>query len=120
MDDFTSGNLQLDNQIRSDYKQNHINLKKLGFMPQDSCLYTDLTINETFQYFGKLYCMTAEQIKEKREFFRSLLNLPTEKRRVGSLSGGQSRRISFAISLINDPNILMLDEPTVKRKLIHS
>jgi ABC-2 type transport system ATP-binding protein len=91
-----------------------MDLKRLGFMPQESCLYTDLTISETFHYFGKLYCISARRIREKREFFVSLLNLPVEDHRVGCLSGGQLRRISFAVSMINDPSILMLDEPTVR------
>lgn len=82
-------------------------------MPQECSLYPELRISETFLYFGKLYGLTIKEINAKKEFLIQLLNLPATNQLVDSLSGGQLRRVSFAISLLNDPKILMLDEPTV-------
>ena len=73
----------------------------------------EFTINETFSYFGRLLHMPAEQISTRREKLLELLDLPTEDREVRTLSGGQQRRLSFAMALIHHPRILILDEPTV-------
>eukprot|EP00092_Neocalanus_flemingeri_P036672 GFUD01039927.1.p1 GENE.GFUD01039927.1~~GFUD01039927.1.p1 ORF type:complete len:741 (+),score=162.42 GFUD01039927.1:103-2325(+) len=85
----------------------------VGFMPQDICLYQEFTIKETFQYFGRLQKMKMESLEKKQIALLDMLDLPEESRRVADLSGGQKRRLSFAVSLIHNPKILILDEPTV-------
>jgi len=85
----------------------------VGYMPQSTSLFMEFTINETFSYFGRLLHMPAEQISTRREKLLELLDLPTEDREVRTLSGGQQRRLSFAMALIHHPRILILDEPTV-------
>lgn len=57
--------------------------------------------------------MTTEQADAKLEFLMKLLQLPSENRFVKNLSGGQQRRVSFAAALLADPELLILDEPTV-------
>lgn len=111
--DIDSGTVFVDQEIRSRYNDKHIDLSKLGFMPQECSLYPELRISETFLYFGKLYGLAIKEINSKKDFLIQLLNLPSSNQLVDSLSGGQLRRVSFAISLLNDPKILMLDEPTV-------
>lgn len=86
---------------------------RVGYMPQEIALYGEFSIRETFIYFGWCAGMTTEQVKEKLEFLIKFLQLPSENRFVKNLSGGQQRRVSFAAALLADPELLILDEPTV-------
>ena len=80
---------------------------------QELALYTEFTIQETFFYFGRINKMTSSQIREQMEVLGRLLDLPAYTRTVSTLSGGQQRRISLAVSLLHDPELIILDEPTV-------
>ena len=82
-------------------------------MPQDICLYQEFTIKETFQYFGRLQKMKSDSLEKKQLWLLEMLDLPEESRRVAKLSGGQKRRLSFAVALLHNPKFLILDEPTV-------
>ncbi|XP_076241757.1 ABC transporter G family member 23 [Calliopsis andreniformis] len=86
---------------------------RVGYMPQEVALYGEFSIRETFIYFGWCAGMTTQQIDEKMDFLLKLLQLPSENRFVKNLSGGQQRRVSFAAALLADPELLILDEPTV-------
>ncbi|XP_031825801.1 ABC transporter G family member 23 [Nomia melanderi] len=86
---------------------------RVGYMPQEIALYGEFTIRETCIYFGWCAGMTTHQVDEKLEFLIKFLQLPTENRMVKNLSGGQQRRVSFAAALVADPELLILDEPTV-------
>ena len=85
----------------------------VGYMPQDICLYREFTIQETFQYFGRLQRMSVDALEKRQTALLELLELPEASRRVSALSGGQQRRLSFAVALLHQPQILILDEPTV-------
>jgi len=87
--------------------------RKVGYMPQELALYTEFTIRETYQYFGRIYKMSTKDVLIQIEFLTNLLDLPPSHRTVGTLSGGQQRRVSFAISLLHNPELIILDEPTV-------
>ncbi|XP_028158018.1 ABC transporter G family member 20 isoform X6 [Ostrinia furnacalis] len=86
---------------------------RIGYMPQEIALFGEFTIRETMIYFGWIAGMDSEEIKVRSDFMVSLLQLPDPERFVKNLSGGQQRRVSFAAALLHDPELLILDEPTV-------
>ncbi|CAH1980263.1 unnamed protein product [Acanthoscelides obtectus] len=82
-------------------------------MPQELALYGEFSINETILYFGWIYGLKTKDIKERVRFLVDLLDLPPGKRLVKNLSGGQQRRVSLAVAVLHQPELLILDEPTV-------
>ncbi|ALC47216.1 CG9990 [Drosophila busckii] len=87
--------------------------KRVGYMPQEIALYGEFSIQETMMYFGWIFGMETKEILERLQFLLNFLDLPSKKRLVKNLSGGQQRRVSFAVALMHDPELLILDEPTV-------
>ncbi|KAJ0170681.1 hypothetical protein K1T71_013453 [Dendrolimus kikuchii] len=87
--------------------------KRVGYMPQEIALYGEFTIKETMMYFGWIFGMETKEIIERLKFLLDFLDLPSENRMVKNLSGGQQRRVSFSVALMHDPELLILDEPTV-------
>ena len=86
---------------------------KIGYMPQQIALIDEFTIKEVIYYFGRISGMTYQRIEERFNFLKILLDLPPEERYVGNCSGGQQRRVSFAVAILHEPELLILDEPTV-------
>uniref|UniRef100_A0A182JPM5 Uncharacterized protein n=1 Tax=Anopheles christyi TaxID=43041 RepID=A0A182JPM5_9DIPT len=86
---------------------------RIGYMPQDIALVEEFTIKETIYYFGRIYGMSKEKIRERYKLLKHLLELPSDDRYVGNCSGGQQRRVSFAAAMVHEPELLILDEPTV-------
>lgn len=82
-------------------------------MPQEIALVEEFSIKETIYYFGRIYGMSAERIRERYKLLRELLDLPQGSKQVGKCSGGQQRRVSFAAAMVHEPELLILDEPTV-------
>ena len=70
-------------------------------LPEDVCLYMEFTIQETLQYFGRLHRLSVASLEKRQTDLLDLLDLPEASRRVSALSGGQKRRLSFAVALLH-------------------
>lgn len=86
---------------------------RIGYMPQETALIGELTIKETIYYFGKIFQVEIGRLRERYAMLKNLLELPRGDQRVEECSGGQQRRVSFAAAMIHEPDLLILDEPTV-------
>jgi len=85
----------------------------IGYMSQKFTLYPDLTVRENMDIAGSLYELSASQIKKRTEElfdFIGLTNIP--KGPVRNLSGGTKQMIALAASILHDPELIFLDEPT--------
>ncbi|CAF1396368.1 unnamed protein product [Adineta ricciae] len=87
--------------------------RSVGYMPQENALYKNFSISEMLHYFGRLHHMSKKEILSRVEFLIHFLDLPLKTRKVAQLSGGQQRRVSLACALLQQPKLLILDEPTV-------
>ncbi|WP_270994922.1 ABC transporter ATP-binding protein [Listeria seeligeri] len=89
-------------------------ISKIGYMAQSDALYTDLTAKENLDFFASLYSIKRNEKKERMNYAANLVNLePDLTKKVSNYSGGMKRRLSLAISVLADPDVLILDEPTV-------
>ena len=89
-------------------------LQQIGYMAQADALYTDLTGEENLAFFASLFKLKKDVQKQRITYAADLVNLTSElKKRVQDYSGGMKRRLSLAVALIQDPQVLILDEPTV-------
>ena len=86
----------------------------VGLVPQDFALYDELSARENLRFFGALYDLTGTALEQAIESVLSLVGLADRARsRVSTFSGGMKRRLNLAAGLLHDPEILLLDEPTV-------
>lgn len=104
------GSIELDS-----YSMPSLNaLNKIGYMPQNDALYTDLSGFDNLMFFGKMQKLNPILLKERISLVLSLVELQDEKKKlVQNYSGGMKKRLSLAVALLSQPDILFLDEPTV-------
>ncbi|WP_308992412.1 ABC transporter ATP-binding protein [Mariniflexile litorale] len=87
--------------------------KNIGYMSQKFALYDDLTVKENITFFGGIYGLSRKSIKEKSTILIEELGLEkVASKLVGSLPLGWKQKLSFSVSLLHDPKIVFLDEPT--------
>jgi len=86
----------------------------IGFCPQETLLYDLLNVKENLAFSASLYGLSSKKFKERVEFASKVFGISEFlNRRVEKLSGGMKRRANLAASIIHDPPIVILDEPTV-------
>ena len=88
--------------------------RQIGFVPQDLALYEDLAARENLKLFGALYGLKGAQLKARCDDVLALVNLADRAGdKPSTFSGGMKRRLNIAAALMHDPQLLILDEPTV-------
>src|SRR5215813_12204705 len=88
--------------------------RRIGLVPQDVALYDELTARDNLRFFGALYDLTGPALDHAMTAALTLVGLADRARdRVKTFSGGMKRRLNLAAGLLHDPDILLLDEPTV-------
>jgi ABC-2 type transport system ATP-binding protein len=86
---------------------------RIGYLPEESYLYRYLNSDETLDFFGNLFALPAKERRQRTEELLEMVGLTKARRRqVGEFSKGMQRRIGLAQALINDPDLIILDEPT--------
>ena len=97
-----------------DHSPKHIATKqRIGYLPEETYLYPYLTARETLEFFASLFKLPKLIYKKRSQLLLEQIGLAhSADRPVGEFSKGMARRIGLAQALINDPDLVMLDEPT--------
>lgn len=97
-----------------DIARDHEKIKKsIGYMSQKFSLYNDLTVKENIRFYGGIYGLDKKRIRYKIDSILEELNLSAVANTlVASLPLGWKQRLAFAVSMVHDPEIIFLDEPT--------
>jgi ABC-2 type transport system ATP-binding protein len=85
--------------------------RSLGFLPEESPLYEDMTPRSYLRFFADLYDVPRDVARERTEETLDRLELEHRERRLGDMSKGMKRKVAIARSLVNDPDLLVYDEP---------
>ncbi|RNF39561.1 ABC transporter ATP-binding protein [Planococcus salinus] len=108
----TTGDVRLDG--RSVVKDPGKMRKVLGVVPQEIALYEDLSAYENLQFFGRIYGLSGSRLEQAIQQALELVGLKErQKEIVKTYSGGMQRRINIAAAMMHEPELIIMDEPTV-------
>ncbi|RAZ69792.1 ABC transporter ATP-binding protein [Planococcus maitriensis] len=86
----------------------------LGVVPQKIALYEELSAYENLKFFGRLYGLSGKKLEQRIDYVVELVGLADRKKElVKNYSGGMQRRINLAAAMMHEPEVLIMDEPTV-------
>ncbi len=108
----TSGTVTLDGILYSEGNYEKIQ-RKIGYLPQEIDLYPGLTVQECLEYMGDLSGIPRQICKERIGYYLEKTSLTEHrKKKIKQLSGGMKRRVGLVQALLNEPEFLIVDEPT--------
>jgi len=86
---------------------------RIGYMSQKFSLFNDLTVEENITFYGNLYSLPAESLKERKTWVLKMAGLSGKEKTLASeLAGGWKQRLSLGCAIIHSPEVVFLDEPT--------
>lgn len=100
---------------RSSILKNPSHMRKVtGIVPQEIALYEDLTVEENLKFFGQLYRLKGKDLQYQIDNILELIGLKKRKKDIVKyFSGGMKRRLNIGVALLHEPQLLIMDEPTV-------
>jgi len=107
-----SGEIYLDNALIKEMGGKY--REKIGYMPQNPCMYQDFSVFDFMSYIASIKGMKKSNAKEQIDDLLCVVSLNDNvNNRIKTLSGGMKQRLALAAAMLGDPDILILDEPTV-------
>src|SRR5512133_821400 len=105
----TSGSIRV---MGHDIQKESVKVKsQIGFLPEESPLYENMTARQYLLFFSELYRMPRKKTQARIDLLLDSLNLPQKDKLTGEFSKGMKRKTAIARTLLHDPQLLILDEP---------